>query len=105
MRLPVFRIGSKFRCILSTPTAMQSISENDLECLASTGVYTPSIAPNRRRVAFVRGRRSGFGTYTRGANGLGREGVIPNINRGEARMPIEAGDGPLRESFNIRSCR
>ena len=34
------RIGSKLRCIRSTPTEMQSISENDFECLASTGVNT-----------------------------------------------------------------
>jgi hypothetical protein len=33
-----FRIGSKFRCIRSTPTEMQSMSENDFECLARTGV-------------------------------------------------------------------
>src|SRR5258708_18528945 len=36
-----FRIGSKFRCIRSTPIAMESTSENDFECLASTGVNTP----------------------------------------------------------------
>jgi len=36
-----FRIGSKFRCIRSTPTEMQSTSENDFECFASTGVNTP----------------------------------------------------------------
>src|SRR5258708_32240413 len=36
-----FRMGSKFRCIRSTPTEMQSTSENDFECLASTGVNTP----------------------------------------------------------------
>jgi hypothetical protein len=35
------RIGSKFRCIRSTPTEMQSMSENDFECFASTGVNTP----------------------------------------------------------------
>jgi len=35
------RIGSKLRCIRSTPTEMQSISENDFECFASTGVNTP----------------------------------------------------------------
>ena len=33
-----FRMGSKFRCIRSTPTEMQSMSENDFECFASTGV-------------------------------------------------------------------
>src|SRR3984893_16779120 len=32
-----FRIGSKLRCIRSTPTEMQSMSENDFECFASTG--------------------------------------------------------------------
>src|SRR6267154_2661991 len=36
-----FRIGSKFRCIRSTPTEMQSMSENDFECFANTGVNTP----------------------------------------------------------------
>jgi hypothetical protein len=38
------RIGSKFRCIRSTPTETQSISENDFECLAKTGVITPVMA-------------------------------------------------------------
>src|SRR5260370_41113865 len=33
-----FRIGSKFRRMRSTPTEMQSMSENDSECFASTGV-------------------------------------------------------------------
>src|SRR6266496_1475663 len=43
-----FRIGSKFRCIRSTPTEMQSMSENDFECFASTGVNTPmTISPIR----------------------------------------------------------
>src|SRR5258708_7289453 len=42
-----FRIGSKFRCMRSTPTEMQSISENDFECFASTAVNTPeTMAPN-----------------------------------------------------------
>jgi hypothetical protein len=36
-----FRMGSKSLCIRSTPTEMQSMSENDFECLASTGVNTP----------------------------------------------------------------
>src|SRR5216684_8778687 len=40
------RIGSKFRCIRSTPTERQSMSENDFECFASTGVNTPgTISP------------------------------------------------------------
>jgi hypothetical protein len=34
-------IGSKLRCIRSTPAAMQSINENDFECFASTGVKSP----------------------------------------------------------------
>src|SRR5580704_13119783 len=46
-----FRIGSKFRFIRSTPTEMQSMSENDFECFASTGVKTPeTMFPNRTRV-------------------------------------------------------
>jgi len=36
-----FRIGSKLRCIRSTPTEMQSMSEIDFECFANTGVNTP----------------------------------------------------------------
>jgi hypothetical protein len=39
-RLHLFSHRSKFRCIRSTPTEMQSIRENDFECLASTGVKT-----------------------------------------------------------------
>src|SRR5713226_5829748 len=39
-----FRIGSKFRCIRSTPTEIQSINENDFECFASTGVKSPANA-------------------------------------------------------------
>src|SRR5208282_6215521 len=39
-----FRMGSKFRCIRSTPTEMQSMSENDLECFARTGVKSPANA-------------------------------------------------------------
>ena len=35
------RFVSKLRCIRSTSTEMQSMSENDFECLASTGVNTP----------------------------------------------------------------
>src|ERR1700733_5189870 len=35
-----FRIGSRFRCTRSTPP-MHSVSANDFECLARTGVNTP----------------------------------------------------------------
>src|SRR5258708_28421125 len=42
-----FRIGSKLRCMRSTPTEMQSMSENDFECFASTGVNMPkTMFPN-----------------------------------------------------------
>src|SRR5712692_10052964 len=54
-----FRIGSKLRCIRSAPTEMQSMSENDCECLASTGVNTPvTMLPNsgRREVQLPRSR-------------------------------------------------
>jgi len=40
-RLHLLRIGSKFLCIRSTPTEMQSMRENDFECLARTGVKSP----------------------------------------------------------------
>jgi hypothetical protein len=33
-----FRIGSKLRCMRSTPTDMQSMSENDFECFGETPV-------------------------------------------------------------------
>lgn len=39
-----FRIGSKFRCMRSTPTEMQSMRENDFEGLANTGVKSPANA-------------------------------------------------------------
>lgn len=39
--LQLFTHGFKVPCIRSTPTAMQSMSENDFECFASTGVNTP----------------------------------------------------------------
>jgi hypothetical protein len=49
-----FRIGSKFRCIRSTPTEMQSMSENDFECFASTGVKAlETIFPSRRHAIGV----------------------------------------------------
>ena len=35
-------MGSKFLCIGSTPTEIQSMRENDFECLASTGVKSPA---------------------------------------------------------------
>jgi hypothetical protein len=38
--LHCFRMA-KFRCIRSTPTEMQSIRENDFQCLANPGTYTP----------------------------------------------------------------
>lgn len=38
LQVSTCRIGSKFLCIRSTPTEMWSISENDFECLARTGV-------------------------------------------------------------------
>lgn len=34
-------MGSKFRCIRSTPIEMQSVRENGFECFAKTGVNTP----------------------------------------------------------------
>ena len=37
----LLRICSKVRCMRSTPTEMQSMSENDFYCFASTGVNTP----------------------------------------------------------------
>jgi hypothetical protein len=57
-RFTCLRIGSKFRCMRSTPTEMRSMSENDFECFASTGVNTPvTMFPNSGSVRFsiVRG--------------------------------------------------
>src|SRR5258708_35387083 len=54
-----FRIGSKFRCIRSTPTERQSTSENDFECLARTGVNTPgTMFPCQARVLVETWQRS-----------------------------------------------
>ncbi len=53
-----FRIGSKFRCMRSTPTEMQSMSENDFECFASTGVNTPGTMFPDSRPANIRFPRS-----------------------------------------------
>jgi hypothetical protein len=39
--MPPPAFASKFCCIRSMPTAMQSISENDFECFARTEVKTP----------------------------------------------------------------
>src|SRR3972149_4626466 len=36
-----FRMGSKLRCIRSTPTEIASTRENAFECFASTGVKSP----------------------------------------------------------------
>src|SRR5271157_3770844 len=45
MLQPAF--GSKLRCMRSMPTEMQSMSENDFECFASTGVNAPgTMSPN-----------------------------------------------------------
>jgi hypothetical protein len=52
------RTGSKFRCIRSTPTETQSISENDFECFASTGVNTrKTMFPNLCDVETIRHRQ------------------------------------------------
>src|ERR1700758_1686175 len=46
-----FGVGSKLRCIRSRPPEMQSMSENDFECLASPGVNKPeTMFPNRTPV-------------------------------------------------------
>jgi hypothetical protein len=49
--MPPPAFASKFCCIRSMPTAMQSISENDFECFARTEVKTPvrcfKIAPSK----------------------------------------------------------
>jgi hypothetical protein len=45
-----FRIGSKFRYIRSTPPRMQSVSENDFECFAHTGVKVLMPAKGSRKL-------------------------------------------------------
>ena len=44
LRLANLVLASKFRYIRSPSTEMQSINENDFECLASTGVNTLATA-------------------------------------------------------------
>jgi hypothetical protein len=61
-----FLIGSKLRCIRSTPTKILSMRGNDFECFASTGVNTPP-RPRRRttlklsRDSHDAGQKSGCG--------------------------------------------
>src|SRR5437899_12555735 len=87
-----FRIGSKFLCIRSTPTEMQSMSENDFECFESTGVNTRGTKLPRREPGCLLGRRTD-------RVGRGRPGVhkdepcvpppsvdMPGIRRGELVM-------------------
>jgi hypothetical protein len=64
------RMGSKFRCIRSTQTKMQSISENDLECWATTGVKFS-------RKAKWPQRAEGFAVHLQNAPGLCRLLRIP----------------------------
>ena len=52
-----FCMGSKLRCIRSTPTEMQSINENDFECLASTGVKSPANAMFKHTNTIATGHR------------------------------------------------
>src|SRR5258708_40089786 len=75
-----FRIGSKLRCIRSTPTEMQSTSENDFECFANTGVNTPetmfsTVGLPTRSVKF-------FGDETRQLDA--RVGVMDRVRRSPA---------------------
>jgi len=44
LREPGFQKLSKLCCMRSTPTEMQSMNENDFECLAKTRVNTPPMA-------------------------------------------------------------
>jgi hypothetical protein len=53
---PAFALAQKFRCIRSTPTELESMSENDFECLASTGLKSPANA----MFEHIKNRRSKF---------------------------------------------
>jgi len=44
LREPGFQKLSKLCCMRSTPSEMQSMNENDFECLAKTRVNTPPMA-------------------------------------------------------------
>ena len=44
LREPGFQKLSKLCCMRSTPSEMQSMNENDFECLAKTRLNTPPIA-------------------------------------------------------------
>jgi hypothetical protein len=44
LREPGFQKLSKLCCMRSTPTEVQSMNENDFECLAKTRVNTPPMA-------------------------------------------------------------
>src|SRR6267143_3563979 len=53
-----FRMGSKFRCIRSTPTEMQSMSENDFEFRKHRREHAVAMSPNfgHRQVQLPRSR-------------------------------------------------
>src|SRR5713226_216363 len=78
-----FRIGSKFRCIRSTPTEIASTSENDFECLASTGVKAP------RNAKEVRGKKE---QHSRSKPDAPRSGVLPALPQGVGKV-----SPPMRE--------
>src|SRR5215469_5177784 len=75
------RIGSKLRCMGSTPTAMQSISENDFECLASTGMNTLG-------TRFPDSGSVNIREYRCPRNGLPGEPSPPLLNFRLARHPL-----------------
>src|SRR5690242_4069197 len=66
------RIGSKFLCMRSTPTEMQSIKENDFECLASTGVKSRKRHVRADKHAITAGHRETHALVVRVAQADGK---------------------------------
>ena len=77
-------MGSKLRCIRSTPTETQAFNENDFGCFASTGVNAPAMAKtidNRRtdRVRSSHGSRRGRNSNRLPFLGLHPRFTVPSI--------------------------
>ncbi len=73
-----FRIGSKLRCIRSTPTEMQSMRENDFECFASTGV---NASETMRQYPAIESTMSGAEHSDRAAGIESAEDAIAALHR------------------------
>lgn len=115
------RMGSKFRCIRSTPTEMQSIRKNDFECLASTDVNTPeTMSPNSgsrevltsQKPTSEASRRTRLGPRTEAEVQEGASGMFASANsNGSSRRiprlgsPVQRRAARCQPSWHFALCR